>query len=273
MVEQLTIKEFSKKLASITKSDRWVLGVCTGDMGEGKSCLTSQLLEEYAKEAKIPFTYSDSMTYSRKELKLWIDGDKSGKGQKKERSPVLADELISMFFKRNWYDFEQIDGIELLNKCRDRHLLVFGNVPNFWDLDGALLSLTTFRLHVYERGVAWVFMKDRNPFVCDPWHMTENAKLYRKHKNPYSCIGFVGEIRFRDWSPKDKEEYYTVRNEKRKNTEGQREKLEKYRLIKEQRDTLIRLAFQLKPDITEKDIADTIDLSETAVHYAKTGER
>jgi hypothetical protein len=229
MVQVVDLKDFAGVISEISNTDRWALIVCSGDMGEGKSCITSQLLKETSKYNKTEFTYSDSLTYSRKELKNWIDGDKEGNHQKPERSCILADELISMFFKRNWYEGGQIDGIELLNKCRDRHLIVAGNIPDFMELDSSLLKICTFWIHVHERGRAWVFQKDRNPFVADKWHISENAKIYVKEGNPYRCKGFICEIHFNDWTPKEKEEYYLVRNDKRKNTEGQRDREERYR--------------------------------------------
>ena len=178
-----TIKALAKIIAKITKTDRWVFAACDGDMGEGKSCVTSQLAIEIAKNLGTPFDYFNNMTFQRKELKIWIDGDKEGKRRKPEYSVLLADELISMFFKRNWFDSDQIDGIELLNKCRDRHQVILGNIPSFWDLDSAIYPIVTFWIHVHERGRAWVFQKDRNPFASDKWHKRHNEKKFMKNKN------------------------------------------------------------------------------------------
>jgi len=288
------INKFAKIISSIQKSDRWNLIVCTGDMGEGKSCFTSQLGKIVAEENNTSFSFEDNMTFQRKELKEWIDGSKTGKKRKKEYSVILADELISMFFKRNWFDAYQIDGIELLNKCRDRHLCILGNVPNFWDLDSAMYALITFRVHIHERGRAWVFQKDRNPFATDPWHKKENVKIFQKHKNPYRCVGFVCEIHFPDWSAAEKKAYYTVRNKKRVKTEGQR--VEKHRDIKQARDNMIRFILDYNKKITnfvkqdkktvaeykqfmnkllpqQKDLTELTGLSEVMISYIKTGQR
>lgn len=273
MVDIVTVEKFAKVISDISKTDRWVLAVCSGDMGEGKSRFMGLLLRHVAKYNKTPFTYADNLTFSRKELKTWIDGDKAGKHQKPDRSCILADELISMFFKRNWYDSAQIDGIELLNKCRDRHLIVGGNIPDFLELDSSFLKVTTFWIHIHERGRAWVIQKDRNPFVVDKWHIKENSKIYARDHNPYKCKGFVCEIHFPDFTPEEREEYYDVRNTKRKFTEGQREKEERYGVIKDQRDKLIRLIFKYKQDLSNKDIADIIDLSPEAIRLIKDGLR
>lgn len=194
----------------------------------------------------------------------------------------MADEIISMFFKRNWYDSAQIDGIELLNKCRDRHLCVFGNVPNFWDLDSAIYSTVTFWVHIHERGRAWVFQSDRNPFANDKWHKKDNQKKFRKTKNPYGCLGFVCEIHFDDWQLKEKEEYYAIRNVKRVKTEGQRTRIDRYGDVKKQRDELLRFIWDYNKRLVEKgvadpfkkkDLADISGLTDQAVAYILRGER
>lgn len=273
---------FAELIAKILKTDRWVFIGCDGDMGEGKSCLTTQLAKAVAKQTGTEFSYKDNMTFQRQELKDWIDGDKDGKGQKPEYSSLLADEIISMFFKRNWFDENQIDGIELLNKCRDRHHIVLGNIPNFWDLDSAIYSIITFWVHIHERGRAWVFQKDRNPFAVDKWHRKINEKGYNAQKgSPYKCKGFLFEVCFNDWTAKDKAAYYAVRNVKRVKTEGQRKKAEKWGDIKAQRDNIINHYWNehkklekrglVKP-LQHKDLANITGLTGTAIGYILRGE-
>lgn len=256
----VSIKEFAGVIAKIMKTDRWVFLVADGDMGEGKSCFLTKISRDVSNQTKTPFSYQDNITYKRKELKEWIDG----KNQKKEYSTVIADELISLFFKRNWFDADQIDGIELLNKCRDRHLFVCGAIPNFWDLDSAIYPITTFWVHIYERGRAWVFRKDRNPFTPDKWNKKKNEKVFSKKRMPHFCVNFVCEVIFHDWSTSDRKEYYDVRNTKRKNTEGQREKREQYKDIKQQRNAAI-IYIKDHEKITTKELADVVGLDHTYI--------
>jgi len=268
-IPKYRIKGFAKTIAKIVKTDRWCFIGCDGDMGEGKSCFTSQLLKEVAKLTKTDFTYNDNLTFERKELSKWVDGEGvEKKGQKPEYSSVLADELISMFFKRNWHDSDQIDGIELLNKCRDRHLCVAGNITSFWDLDKAIYPIITFWVHIHERGVAWVFQKDRNPFADDKWHKQLNFKLFNRYKYPARCHGFLFQVDFDDWTPEDKAEYYEVRNTKRVGTEGQREK----KGNKRYREAMIHSAKLIKVlneehKIPYRQIAKMIDIDESTVRY------
>lgn len=269
-----TIPDFAKKIAKIKTTDRYALVAVSGEPGEGKSCFASQLCAAEAKENGKKFSYEENMTFQRSELKTWVDGDKDGNNQKPEYSALLLDELISMFFKRNWYDADQIDGIELLNKCRDRHHLIIGNIPSFWDLDAAIFSVITFWVHIPKRGVAWVFQKDRNPFATDKWHRKQNEKSFIKHRHPYKCRGFVTEIHFDDWSPREREVYYMIRNTKRVKTDRQRQREERYRDIKEQRDTLIRLAFTQNEQLTNKALHDVIpSLSKEAIRLIRKGQR
>ena len=266
-----SIKSFAKIISGISQTDRWVFLVCSGDMGEGKSCFTDKLSREVAKLNKTHFSLKNNMTYSRKDLKKWIDGEgPEKKGQKPECSVVLADEIISMFFKRNWYDYKQIDGIELLNKCRDRHLVILGNVPNFWDLDSAIYPIVTFWVHIHERARAWVIRKDPNPFTSDKWHRKENEKIFNKNNNPYKCHGFVCEIHWPDWTNDERADYYSIRNVKRINTEGQRGNVERYANVKNHRDNAIRYVFQIKPDITGRALAEVVDCSEELISSIKS---
>lgn len=264
------VESFCHLVSKIADTDRWILLICDGDMGEGKSCLTDQISQGVAKCNKTPFSHDANMTYSRKELKKWIDGEGAEhKGQKPEKSVLLVDELISLFFKRNWHDTSQIDGIELLNKCRDRHLIISGNIPNFWDLDSAIFPLVTFWVHVHERGRAWVFQRDQNPFTNDKWHRSANEKAFRKYKNPYKCEGFVCELQFNDWTPEEKEAYYLIRNEKRRNTEGQRDRMERYANVKKQRDDLIRFIFTVAPQVANRTLAEITDMSDEYISMVK----
>lgn len=243
------LQGFAKIIKDILMSDRYVLLVCDGDMGEGKSCFTSKLSKLVAQETGIPFSYDNNMTYLRSDIKRWVDGDADGTGKIPEYSVILADELISMFFRRNWYDSDQIGGIELLNKCRDRHMCVIGNIPNFWDLDSALKPIITFRVHIRQRGLAWVFSKDSNPFADDRWHRKFNEKMFIRDNGLFKCKGFVCQIPFDDWSDADKNEYYSIRNVKRVNTENQSNKNE---YIKENDVGIISPSRNIKRYVTDR---------------------
>lgn len=239
------IKDVAKTFNDALYSDRDVNIGFGGMTGEGKTtCMWALHKAHCAVTNRKPDMAC--MTWGREELLQWVDGDKDGKGRLDEYSTIIADELISMFYKRNWYEDNQKAAIELFNKCRDRHLLIMGAVPNFWDLDGGMLSRFRFYVYIPYRGVAWVFQQENNPFASDQWNITDNKKVFRKKKNPYNCPNFLFEFHFKDFEPEEKKQYLALRNTKRKNTEGQNKKKEvvKYSKIKGQRDEMIRMAYE-----------------------------
>jgi len=179
-----SIHNFAGVVSELLNSDRDCVIAVGGFTGEGKSCFTSQLAKQYCALNNTYWGF-DRMTWLRKEMMKWIDGEGENKeGQLPQLSVIIPDELFSMFYKRQWYEAGQIDAISTFNMCRDRHLLVIGNVPNFWDLDGGFTNRIRFYVYIPKRGTAWVFEQENNPFTSDPWNINDNKKIFRKNKNP-----------------------------------------------------------------------------------------
>lgn len=293
-----TLHSLAKICYQILLSDRDCNMAVGGMTGEGKSTFLSKLLQAYAKISGVKWDFN-LMTWSRKELLEWIDGKKGGKVLKSglrekqlpEFSAIDVDELWLLFYKRNWYDEGQIDSIGTLNMCRDRHLFIGGNVPKFWDLDSAFLSRIRFYAFVLQRGKAWIFEQENNPFADDTWNKNFNSKIFRRAKNLFMSPNFVCEVNFPDWTPAEKETYYAVRNEKRLmaiDQYKQDDQRERYHSIKSQRDKLIKLLFEQNADIvshkkiakelgvsklTNQGIADVIGISHEACRLIRLGER
>jgi len=288
-----TIEQFAKQIYELLKSDRDVNIGVGGFTGEGKSTFSSKLLKSYSKATGVYWGF-DRMTWSRKELIKWIDGDPKSKpnekglkkGQLPEYSAILPDELFKMFYRRTWFNEDQIDAIATFNMCRDRHLLLCGNIPNFWELDTGFTNRIRFYAYVPTRGVAWIFEQENNPFSEDNWNKTENKKRFRKHRNPYRITNFICEIHFNDWDKDEKIEYYNIRNQKRLSaiTENKSEKIERYGAIKKQRDALIRMIMNQeikckkcglinKTKLINQDIAEVIGISPEAVRLIRSGQR
>lgn len=264
------IKEVARLINDTLLSDRDAVIAVGGMTGGGKSVCMIQLAKEYCEIRGITFDFN-CMTWNRDELLEWIDGAKDGAvnkfgGQKPQYACNIADELISMFYKRNWYEDEQKAAIELFNKCRDRHQLVLGAVPSFFDLDSGMLSRFRFYIYIPYRGVAWVFEQENNPLSSDQWNMSENRKIFRKKKNPYSCPNFAFEFHYEDLTPAEKKKYYAIRNTKRKDTEMQNKKRDvvKYKRIKTQRDEAIRLAYETGK-YTHEEISERVEISRALI--------
>jgi len=262
MTKLENIRQVAKTIHEALHSDRDVNVAFGGMTGEGKTTCMWALYKAYChvtgKEIDM-----NCMTWNRDEMLKWVDGDKEGVGRLPEYSSIIADELISMFYKRNWYEDEQKAAIELFNKCRDRHLLIMGAVPNFWDLDSGMLSRFRFYVYIPYRGVAWVFQQENNPFAADQWNITDNRKVFRKQRVPYRCPNFLFEFRFDDFTKDEKKQYLQLRNTKRRDTENQNKKPkeEKYRNIKSQRDESIRMAYETGK-YTHKQISERVGIAQ-----------
>lgn len=270
----INLDEFVKLIVDLLKSDRDNNIAVGGMTGEGKSCFVTQLVKKYCHITKFKFSFQ-MMTWSRKELKTWIEGDKKGQGQKPEYSPIIPDELFAMFYKRNWYDDAQKELISILNMCRDRHLLLIGNVPLFWDLDSGFSSRMRFYIYIPRRGVAWIFEQENNPFSKDPWNIAENRKIFRKYGAPYKMPNFYMECYYSDWSEDEKKRYYNIRNTKRVKAQEdiKKNKVEPYGNIKTQRDILLRMIISMDKTLTNKGLGQAIGLSEEGVRLARHGLR
>jgi hypothetical protein len=162
MADELDVRTFVGEviIPTITR-DNYLFIVLGGRMGGGKSTFAINTAQEYCRQMGIPFNLETSITWQRKELIEWIDGT----NRKQEFSVIIVDELISLFFNRNFSDKGQKQAIELLNKCRDRHLLIIGCIPNFWELDRCIRDLTSIYCFNYQRGLAIAFQPYDNGFV------------------------------------------------------------------------------------------------------------
>lgn len=270
-----TLEDFARIIHVLLKSDRDVVLGVGGMTGEGKSTFLTLLQKKYSEISNSYWNF-DRMTWNRKELLKWIDGEGEEKeGQLPEYSAILVDELFSMFFKRNWYDEGQIDAIATLNMCRDRHLFIGGNIPDFWSLDSSFLERVRFYVYIAERGRAWVFQQENNPFSNDKWNRNDSRKLFRKKRNPYRLPNFVCEIKFNDWDKEEKEEYLKIRNSKRVFAikDNKKEKVERYSKIKSQRDILLRALMKSDPNLTQKGVSDLIEMDKSSISYILAGVR
>lgn len=235
-----TVQKFAKFSHELVRSDRQGLSGVSGETGSGKSTFMAKILREYGNHNGVGWTF-ENMTWSRDEMMTWIDGEKGSNPdentglkpkQLPEYSGIMADELLPMFYSGNRFDEEQQKAGATFNMCRDRHLMVMGAIPTFWDLDSILRKRLTFYIYIPRRGVAWVFEKENNPFAKDPWNTQLNEKILRKNRNqPWRSPNYLCTINFNDWEGSLREEYYAIRNKKRltalKSMEKTKEKKEK----------------------------------------------
>lgn len=269
-----TIQGFAKFIRKLLVSDRDV-NLGTGGMtGEGKSTFTTKLLKEYCNISGIRWNFN-MMTWDRDEMMMWIDGKKGSKidivtglkeGQLPEYSPINPDELFHMFYRRNWWKDEQIEAISTFNMCRDRHLLIAGNIPNFWKLDTAFTERIRFYAYIPKRGLAWIFQQENNPFASDQWNQNENMKIFRKHSNPYKCPNFLFEIHFDDWDETEKARYLKIRNVKRVKAMQKKNPNKENSKYLAQRNKLITYMVE-DIEIKQKDVAKVLKVKPQTINY------
>jgi len=289
----IPLKVFAETIHKLLVSDRDVSIVFSGMTGEGKSTMLIQLFKEYQKIRGKKWDFK-TMTWKRDDLMKWIDGEKQKDGTKTGQlpkyTPIALDELFLMFYRRNWSDSGQIDSIGVLNMARDRRLLIGGCVPNFWDLDPAFTSRARFYIFISERGKAWVFEQEINPYVKDKWNFALSQKIFRKDKHPYRLPNFVGEVYYDDLTEQEKEEYLQIRNTKRLTAldSSKKDKKELYTNIKNQRNDLIKLLFEYNKEVTKnkdimkkcnikklttKDLSNILGITPTAISMILLGKR
>jgi hypothetical protein len=248
----VSLKHFARYIFNIQKADFDVLGAVSGFTGIGKSTFSILLELEHAKVSGLEWDLS-RLTWSRSQLLRWINGGKDGEGQLDEYSALISDELFMMFYKRNWFADEQKEALTVLKSCRDRHLFMLGNIPNFWELDKNFCSQVGFYVYIAKRGEALVFQQENNPFTEDSWNRRINVKLYAAGKIEESP-NFLFKIYFNDLDAEVKKSYLALRNSNRiRDLDSNKpQALERYKDMKLQRAKLIQLVFDLKKQLGEE---------------------
>jgi hypothetical protein len=272
MIKSASLSKFVRTVREILHSDRDVNMAIGGMTGEGKSTFTMEFMKEYYRQEGKRYKL-DNITWDRKELMKWIDGEKDTKeGQLPEYSGIILDEAFLLFYRRTWYEEGQIDAIATLNMCRDRHLLLMANVPNFWSLDNHFQQRMRFYVFISQRGKAWIFRQDMNPFTDDAWNTKENKKMFAKHRNPYKCPNFFFELKYPDLSPKEKETYLALRNSKRVEavTKHKGAKSARVRKVLGQRDILIKELVNVQ-GYSQINVAEMIEVDPAIINNVANG--
>ena len=181
-----------------------------GKRGLGKSSLAYKL----ANLSKLKFKPKRDLLYSRDEVLKAITNYRKG--------VILADELVNVGYKRDFYEHGQKQLIKALNMYRDSNNLFFGCIPRFVDIDTDLMGLCQIRLTVIRRGVAIIHRPVSSTYTRDPWDIKNNAKIEstwtmtRSRKPRFmkltTCIGY---IRYGALGPASWKIYESIKHDKR----------------------------------------------------------
>jgi len=267
----VSLKHFARYIYNIQKNDFDVLGVVSGFTGIGKSTFSIMLQTEHSKVSGLDWDLSH-LTWSRGELLNWINGEGNNKeGQLPDYSAIISDELFMMFYKRNWFNTEQQEALGVLKSCRDRHLFILGNIPNFWELDKNFSNQVGFYIYIPKRGEALIFQQENNAFSDDTWNRRINMKLFASGDIEKS-INFLFKVYFNDLSSELKAEYLSLRNRKRVSDmlSNKIVALESYKTIKLREAYLIQEVFRLWDSLGRKHINKDLSIPlGTSVEYVR----
>ena len=141
---------------------------------------------------------------------------------KYNKGVIVADEMINVAFNREFYGEEQKKLIKMLNMYRDKCNILITCVPNFYSLDSQFRSLVKMRINVIRRGVAVIHTPNQSSFSLDKWDTKYNEKIERGWINKKKFkFGFKkmttyrGMFKYPDLTPRQKEIYLQVKEEKR----------------------------------------------------------
>lgn len=215
----LGLKTFAQKLVRRCKADWDIVVAVTGEEGSGKSTFAVQLCRKIGQ-----FRLGRNVLFSPRS-----DDIKKLITELPKYSPVLLDEAIKVLYKLNWNTKIQKVLNQFYTLCRQENQISILCIPIFTDLSPFYRNhRVKIWIHVLERGLACVFIKDTNPLVKrdDCWHLMETEKAFQKMnfnkmstqtklRNLAKNKCFIGYIKFKDLPPKISERYKKLKEIKK----------------------------------------------------------
>jgi len=250
-----------------------VVGI-TGDEGVSKSTLANHI----GFDTDRAYTFEKNCLFSPDEQSM-VDAIK----KLPRFSTVNADEAIKILYKQQWW--VQVFINKFYRLCRQDNKISILCMPRFSEFnEGFRNHRILVWIHLLDRGIGVVFMKDWNPFSADPWHVKDNYNIIQKYtrRKKYFQVSverkinilskssnFVDTITFPDL-PKDKRIEYKVLAAKHK-YKGMEEEMrfgqrrskidEKYK----KRERAWKELLKEKTGMTDKQIADRLGISRPTV--------
>lgn len=152
------------------------LVIClSGDEGYGKTTLGIEISRIYDKEFNLVRNVAYLPTTQETAEKFH---------SLKKNQAFLVDEAIKILYKLKWNDRLQILINEMYATERWQTKLSILCIPRFKDLNEQFRHhRVMIWIHIIERGVALIFIKDRYNFVAtDPWYLDEIEKQIRTRR-------------------------------------------------------------------------------------------
>lgn len=245
---RLNFKDFAQKLVRRCQKDWDICIAVTGEEGVGKSSFAIQLCRRIGQ-----FRLGRNVLFSPRS-----DDIKNMITQLPKYSPVLLDEAIKVLYKMNFSSKVQKVLNQFYTLCRQENQISIFVIPTFNDLSTFYRNhRVKIWIHILERGIGIVFIKDSNPLVKrdDCWHLEDTEKLFKKvnfnmlsRQTKIKWLArnkcFVGTLKFKDLPPNIAEKYKYLKTVK-KYEPGEEDKPESER-IKEMKKNWILAILYLK---------------------------
>lgn len=201
-----------KRIEAMVKNKFDCIMFVEGNRGLGKSTFCYKLLSGL--DVPIPFKPRRDLVYTRTDTLKHLATKKGG--------VIFSDEMINVAYNRDFYQDEQKTLLKALNMYRDSTNVFVGCIPKFVELDKQIQRLCKIRITIVRRGIALLQTQNPSIYQSDSWDLKNNQKIESKWtlrgvKNPkYSQLTTMRAlIRFGDLTPRQREEYEKIKQEKR----------------------------------------------------------
>lgn len=210
---QISLQKFARLVEKRRKNKCDTLIFISGNTGSGKSTLAIKLaLKIRNMSEKFKFKIDDKhIIYTRNEILNAL--------VKKKEHILIADELIGIAYKREFYNSLQKDIIKTTNLFRSNRNVLIGCIPSFSDLDIGLMDRCTFHIWVPERGRAIIRAKKKSIISADPWYVKAITRMEAKDKTFNNLTrripGTIARIYFKPLMKKTEKKYEVIKEERR----------------------------------------------------------
>lgn len=175
--------KYTRKLQTVDDSD--VFWGITGRKGAGKTSFSTQFSREYVSEyfGEEYFNLKKYFCYNNKHVEEKLH-------TLQEYAPIIGDEAIRFAWSREWNKTDSKDLIKFSTQIREKHHIVFLNIPRMAWIDRAyregLLTMWAWIHATIEDGekksYAIIFEPDENQGEPDSWHLKELRQTEGKIK-------------------------------------------------------------------------------------------
>lgn len=199
--------------------------IITGEKGVGKSTFSIQLAMGLLHENNMKWEVDKYL-----DIRRWAIIQKIKYGER--FTPVINDEATSNLFKRDFMNREQNDLVKLLDRCRKLNRFLIFNYPQFTAMDNYARNGIKFWFYLPRRNYAFLMVRDKNPFINDPWHINYAQKLIPRFPTDLGSAyqklrrlpTFVGLIKFERLHPQVENKYLRYVAELERELENENEK-------------------------------------------------